>query len=98
LVIENILSLLANWKASFYRTSSGSEIDLILEKGNKRVAVECKGSTSPNLNRGFWNAVSELKFKEVWVVAPVKEAYPIEQGVMVAPLHQVIEHLISKEK
>jgi len=96
--IENILSLLANWKASFYRTSSGSEIDLILEKGNKRVAVECKGSTSPNLNRGFWNAVSELKFKEVWVVAPVKEAYPIEQGVMVAPLHQVIEHLISKEK
>jgi len=97
-VIENILSLLANWKASFYRTSSGSEIDLILEKGNKRVAVECKGSTSPNLNRGFWNAVSELKFKEVWVVAPVKEAYPIEQGVMVAPLHQVIEHLISKEK
>ena len=97
-VIENILSLLANWKASFYRTSSGSEIDLILEKGNKRVAVECKGSTSPNLNRGFWNAVSELKFKEVWVVAPVKEPYPIEQGVMVAPLHQVIEHLISKEK
>jgi predicted AAA+ superfamily ATPase len=98
LVIENILSLLPNWKASFYRTSSGSEIDLILEKGNKRVAVECKGSTSPNLNRGFWNAVSELKFKEVWVVAPVKEAYPIEKGVRVAPLHQVIEHLLSKEK
>jgi predicted AAA+ superfamily ATPase len=98
LVIENILSLLPNWKASFYRTSSGSEIDLILEKGNKRVAVECKGSTSPNLNRGFWNAVSELKFKEVWVVAPVKEAYPIEKGVMVAPLHQVVEHLMSKQK
>ena len=98
LVIENILSLLPNWKASFYRTSSGSEIDLILEKGNKRVAVECKGSTSPSLNRGFWNAVSELKFKEVWVVAPVKEAYPIEKGVIVAPLHQVIEHLMSKQK
>jgi len=98
LVIENILSLLPNWKASFYRTSSGSEIDLILEKGNKRVAVECKGSTSPDLNRGFWNTVSELKFKEVWVVAPVREAYPIEKGVMVAPLHQVIEHLMSKEK
>lgn len=94
LVIENILSLLPNWKASFYRTSSGSEIDLIIEKGNKRVAIECKGSTSPNLNRGFWIAVSELKFKEVWVVAPVKEAYPIEKGIMVAPPHQLIEHLI----
>jgi predicted AAA+ superfamily ATPase len=94
LVIENILSLLPNWKASFYRTSSGSEIDLIIEKGNKCVAIECKGSTSPNLNRGFWIAVSELKFREVWVVAPVKEAYPIEKGIMVAPPHQLIEHLM----
>jgi predicted AAA+ superfamily ATPase len=97
-VIENILSLLPNWKASFYRTSSGSEIDLILEKGNKHLAIECKASTSPNLNRGFWNAVSEIRFQEVWVVAPVKEVYPIEKGVMVAPPHQLIEHLMAKEK
>lgn len=93
-IIENILSRLTNWKASFYRTSSGSEIDLILEKGNQRVAIECKVSTSPKLNKGFWNAVSELRFKKVWVVAPVQEAYPIERGVMVAPLHQLIEHLL----
>lgn len=98
LIIENLLSLLPNWKASFYRTSSGSEIDLILEKGNKRIAIECKGSTSPNLNRGFWNAVDELKFKEVWVVAPVKEVYPIEKGVRVAPPDQLIDHLLSKTK
>jgi hypothetical protein len=98
LVIENILSLLPNWKASFYRTSSGSEIDLILEKGNRRIAIECKVSTSPDLNRGFWNAVSDIELQEVWVVAPVKEAYPIEKGVMVAPPHQLIEHLMAKER
>jgi len=98
MVIENILSLLPNWKASFYRTSSGSEIDLILEKGNKHVAIECKGSTAPNLSRGFWNTVSELELKEVWVVAPVKEAYPIEKGVMVAPPLHLIEHLMAKER
>jgi len=96
LVIENILPLLPNWKASFYRTSSGSEIDLILEKGNKRVAIECKGATSPSLSRGFWNAVSEVKFQEVWVIAPIKEAYPIENGVMVAPPHRLVEHLMAK--
>ncbi len=98
LVIENILSLMINWKASFYRTSSGSEIDLILEKGNKRLAIECKGSTSPNLNRSFWNAVGEIKFQQVWIIAPVKEAYPIEKGVMVAPPHQLIDHLMAKER
>jgi predicted AAA+ superfamily ATPase len=89
---------LSNWKVSFYRTSSGSEIDLILEKGNKRMAIECKGSTSPNLNRSFWNAVSDIDFQEVWIIAPVKEAYPIEKGVMVAPPHQLIERLMAKEK
>lgn len=98
LVIENILSLVPNWKAFFYRTSSGSEIDLILEKGNKRIAIECKGSTSPDLNRGFWNALNDVTFQEVWVVAPVKEAYPIEKGVMVAPLYQLIEHFMAQEK
>lgn len=98
MVIENILSLLPNWKASFYRTSSGSEIDLILEKSNIHVAIECKGSTAPNLSRGFWNTVSELELKEVWVVAPVKEAYPIEKGVMVAPPLHLIEHLMAKER
>lgn len=96
-VIETILSLLPHWKASFYRTSSGSEIDLILEKGNKRVAIECKGATSPSLNRGFWNAVSEIAFQEVWIIAPVKEAYPIEKGIMVAPPHQLFEHLMKSQ-
>ena len=92
-VIENILSLLPNWTASFYRTSSGSEIDLILEKGTRRIAVECKVSTSPGLNRGFWNAMNDLKFQEAWIIAPVKDTYPAEKGVMVAPLQKFIDHL-----
>ena len=97
LVIENILPLVPHWKASFYRTSSGAEIDLILEKGNKRIAVECKGSIAPQVQQGFWNAVSDLALKDVWIIAPVKEAYPIEKGVMVAPLHHLIERLIAQE-
>ena len=95
-VIENVLSLLPNWKASFYRSSSGSEIDLILEKGNRRLAIECKASTSPSVNRAFWNALNDVKVKETWIIAPVSEAYPIEKGVMVAPAHHVIDHLLAK--
>lgn len=85
-VMENILSLLPDWTASFYRSSSGSEIDLILEKGKKRIAVECKVSTSPTPNRGFWNAMKDLRIREAWIIAPVKETYPLEDGVTVAPL------------
>jgi predicted AAA+ superfamily ATPase len=97
-VIENILSLLPDWTASFYRTSSGSEVDLILAKGKRRIAVECKVSTSPSLNRGFWNAMDNLKFEEAWIIAPVKDAYPAERGVMIAPLQKFIDHLESLDR
>jgi len=86
-VIENILSLAADWKASFYRTSSGNEIDLVLEKGGRRVAVECKAASAPEITRGFRQALADLEVSEAWVVAPVQKAYPGGSGVTIAPLH-----------
>jgi len=41
---------------------------------------------------------SEIRFQEVWIIAPVKEAYPIEKGVMIAPPDNLIEHLMAKER
>ncbi|TPW18293.1 MAG: hypothetical protein FD130_323 [Halothiobacillaceae bacterium] len=89
-VIENILALHPEWRASFYRTSSGSEIDLILERGRRRVAIECKASTSPEVGRGFWSALKDLEITEAWIIAPVDTSYPIESGVTVAPLSEFI--------
>lgn len=97
LVIENILSSLPKWKGSFYRTASGSEIDLILEKGNRRIAVECKASTSPSVTRGFFSALSDLGIEEAWVIAPIKESYPAEKKVTIAPLGELIKHLGVKK-
>ena len=97
LVIENILSVFPDWKAFFYRTAVGSEIDLILEKGDKRLAVECKASTAPGVSKGFWNALSDLQIREAWIIAPVKESYPIEKRVTVAPLEDFIKYVEKKK-
>jgi uncharacterized protein len=96
LVIENILSIFSDWKAFFYRTATGSEIDLILERGRNRIAVECKASSAPTLNKGFWQALTDLQIQEAWVIAPVKESYPVEKNVTVAPLGDFVKH--TKEK
>jgi len=90
-VIENILTHLPRWKASFCRTSSGSEFDLVLEKSGKRVAIEIKASTSPKLGRGNWSALETLQADQSFVVAPVDVAYPLQDGVMAMPLDDVIE-------
>jgi hypothetical protein len=61
----------------------------------KVIMMECKVSTSPSPNRGFWNAMNDLKIKEAWIIAPVKDTYPLENGVRVAPLQNFIDFLES---
>jgi hypothetical protein len=95
--IENIISLMPGWKTSFYRTSSGVEIDLILEKGRRRIAVEFKASSAPTVGRGFWNAIDELGIKDAWIIAPVTDAYPIKNNAMVAPIDTFIKTFSSAD-
>ncbi len=95
-VIENILTCLPDWNPSFYRTSAGAEIDLVLERGKHRIAIECKASSSPSVTKGFWYALDDIQPDEVLIVAPVKKTYPIKEGVMVIPLQELVQHLMKK--
>ena len=90
-VIENILGEFPGWHGYFYRTATGVELDLVLEKGRKRIAVECKLSAAPEVGQGFWTALSDLEISEGWIIAPVKQSYPLKKGVMVASLHEFVE-------
>ncbi|MEW6077874.1 MAG: ATP-binding protein [Thermodesulfobacteriota bacterium] len=96
LAIENILTCGRGWHPAFFRTSTGVEIDLILTKGKKAVAFEFKASAAPTVGKGFWMALSDLNINEAWVIAPVKEAYPIKKNVMVAPLDYALNRLQGK--
>ncbi len=94
LVVEHVAShLTPGWRASFYRSSAGSEADLVLEKGDQRLVVECKASSAPRVERGFWTALSDLNVQKAWVAAPVSESYPLAKNVMVAPLSDLLEQL-----
>lgn len=95
MVIENILGEFPYWKGSFYRTAAGAELDLVLEKGQKRLAVECKASAAPEVAKGFWNALQDLEIDEAWIIAPIKESYPLKKGVTVVSL---VDFLDRKRK
>ena len=85
-VIENIVSRLPRWEPSFYRTSNGAEIDLVLTKGRKKIAVEIKASTSPKLKKNFWNCIDDISPDKAVVIAQVDSPYPIADQLMVMPL------------
>ena len=96
MVVENILGIVKGWRGYFYRTATGAELDLVLEKGRKRLAVECKFSAAPEVGPGFWNSLEDLKIDKAWIVAPVKEGYPLSKGVTVSPIGDCLRSLAAE--
>ena len=90
LVIENICSIFQGFRFSFYRSASGDELDLIMETSNKTIAIECKASTSPHINKGFLRAVEFVQPQQTYIVAPINGHYPIRENVIVCGLNEVI--------
>ena len=66
-------------EASFYRTSAGAEIDLVLAlPGGKLWAIEIKRSSAPTLEKGFHFACADLKPQKRFVVYPGQERFPLD--------------------
>lgn len=96
-VIENLLSFAPfQTKASFYRTSAGAEIDLILElPAGERWAVEIKSGLTPNLTRGFYNALEDIQPDRSFVVYSGGDRYPLTETTEVIGLYALANELID---
>jgi len=82
--IENVVAAMPRYRPSFIRTSNGSEIDLVMERGNRLEVFEFKLSKSPRPSRGFHELVKNLEPARAWLIAPVDEAYDVSSTVTVA--------------
>lgn len=80
-VIETLLSAAPPaTKASFYRTSAGAEIDLILEfPGGEKWAIEVKSGLGPKLTKGFHHSIKDINPQKSFVVHAGPERYPITE-------------------
>ncbi len=96
--LEQTCSSLPDWRPSFYRTEKGAEIDLVLEKGLRRIAVEFKASTAPKATRGMHQSMQDLEISEAYIVAPLPEetTYPIKNEIIVTTVAQLPK--LIKEK
>ncbi|MDA3811185.1 MAG: ATP-binding protein [Spirochaetaceae bacterium] len=90
-IIASILEMFPRFEASFYRSSSGAEVDLILEKGEKKIAIEIKSSSVPRVTQGFYEALKVIKPLKAFVIAPVDKSFPLKEGVWVHNLKSVLE-------
>lgn len=93
-VIENLLAVAPNGtEPSFYRTSAGAEIDLLLRFGKELWAIEVKRSSAPALTKGFHNACDDVKPTARFLVYPGSEAFPLRDEVTALPLADLMNRL-----
>lgn len=92
--IEQITMTLPRWRASFYRDSNGQEIDLVLDRGGRRLAFECKATLSPTLTRSGRAALDLLRPKRTWIVCPTAEpGYDLAPNVHVCGMDELLAEL-----
>jgi len=94
LVIGNIIENMPGWTPYFYRTATGNEIDLILVRGIKKIAIECKASSAPQLAKGNWNALADVNPDHTFVIAPINgNSYPLDKKVIICGIEEAIDSL-----
>ncbi len=95
--IENLIAAAPRGtEASFYRSSAGAEIDLVLKLPRGQIwGIEIKRTTSPKVTRGFHIAAEELEVSERILVYADGKDVPGQGGVRAMPLMAALERLAS---
>jgi predicted AAA+ superfamily ATPase len=98
LAIESLLACAPpGHEASFYRTASGAEIDLVLKMPGQRRpwAIEIKRSLNPKLERGFHLACEDINPIQRLVVYGGAESFLIGEGVEALSLWALCGRLMA---
>ena len=88
--IETLVSALA-WPsfASFYRTSAGAEVDLVIEHAGESWAIEIKRSMAKKVSRGFYSACDDLQPKRAYVVHAGDDRFPVSASAEAIGLREL---------
>jgi predicted AAA+ superfamily ATPase len=95
LAIENLIGVAGEGaEPSFYRTSDGAEIDLILSWADGREwAIEVKRTLAPKLERGTRSALADIEPERAFIVYPGTDRHPVAAGVEAIGLAELCTEL-----
>ncbi|MCY4620415.1 MAG: ATP-binding protein [bacterium] len=99
-VIETLLSFAPNRaEASFYRSSGGAEIDLILTlPGRAPWAIEVKRSLDPRPRRGFHSGCKDVGPEAKFVVYPGEDRFRIAEDIEAVTVLDLAKEVAGSSK
>ena len=83
--------------ASFYRTTGGAEVDLVLDLGGTRgrYAIEVKRGLSPKVSRGLLSAQEDIAPDQTFVVYSGEPSYQLTENIMAIGLTELAEQIAA---
>ncbi len=98
-VVEQLVNAAPNAQASFYRTSNGAEVDLVLTFRNQQTwVIEIKRSSAPSASRGFHQAAVDLGAVRKLLVAPVEQTYPMKEHIEVVDVLTAVRWVTEQDQ
>jgi predicted AAA+ superfamily ATPase len=98
-VIEQICQLLPHRVTPyFYRTQDGSEMDLVLVKGDKPIAcIEIKTTDAPSVSRGMRESKADLACKHNFIIVSGNpKSFNIDKDLCILGLMDFLHHHLPK--
>jgi predicted AAA+ superfamily ATPase len=81
----------------FYRTHQGAEADLVLVKGSRPVAcIEIKLSSSPQVAKGYFQSITDLKTAKNFLIAQIEEGYETKEKITICKLSEFLDLHLKK--
>ncbi|HOV38264.1 MAG TPA: ATP-binding protein [Spirochaetales bacterium] len=77
----------------FYRTHSGTELDLFWEQDGKRIGMEIKYADAPRLTPSMKHAREDLDLDMLLVIYPGDLSYKLDKNIVVLPFIKMYEGL-----
>jgi predicted AAA+ superfamily ATPase len=96
-VIETLLSV-CPWRSNafYYRTAAGAEIDLLIEHRDGSLwAIEIKRAASAKIEKGFYQALIDVKPARAFVVHAADDRYPLGDNIEAISIVGLVEELQS---
>jgi len=85
-VIEEILNTTDHDGAFFWATHQGAEIDLILQRGQRLIGIECKRTDAPRVTPSMRHALVDLNLERIVIIYPGHKRFALADNIEVVPL------------
>ena len=90
-IIEQLISRLKSRDFYYWRTHTGTELDLMFLKGGKKLGFEIKFSETPKITRSMLSALDDLKLDKLYIVYKGQREISFDQKIDAIPASNIFD-------